>query len=384
LAGRKIYIHLTSGKTYPNIWSMILGQSTISRKSTAINYTREFNHILNNETRKEAPNQFSPEGLMEHLSMTPHSHFILDEAAGLLKSMKKKTYLIDLRDLLCTLYDCQGVSRKLRTSRTGVPTSFNVLNPFISMICGTTPGNIERYSDYEDMASGYLLRFLYFYPRYKRDYKPITEISRENVKEKNHIAVRLTEIDNTIKKLNNPLNFILSEEARKYFTEWNRKMDNKAGEHSDDIIQSGIGRLEIYALKLAILYEIGEEKFSANIKNLQVQSVEIFKPVPMTYPISINTIREACRNIEEYFLPMLERVAELVQAADETNKQQRVVNAIKKSGGKITRSKLINATRINTKDLKDVIDSLIESEEIEEKVVKTSTKDMLCYCMKRQ
>lgn len=165
-AQRNAVIRLNTGDIYPNIWCFLLGASSISRKSTSIKLLKRI--VQNPETEKhQLPKSFSPETLVEYLDETSKGYYINVEAAGFLKSFKKR-YMEDVLDMLCDLYDGDSFSRRL-TVKKSQKMSFNVPKPYITKILATTPENFECSCNQDYFTYGLFYRFLWFYPNYSRD-----------------------------------------------------------------------------------------------------------------------------------------------------------------------------------------------------------------------
>jgi hypothetical protein len=88
------------------------------------------------------------------------------------------------------------------------------------------------------------------------------------------------------------------------------------------------------------------------------------------YPITIKTITEACKEIDEYFIPMLDRVSSLVESGDNQNHQQKIINILKRNNGTLTRSMLSKLTRLGRKEMDNSLEVLEnDSEEIKTRII---------------
>lgn len=365
---RKAVLYTRQTTVYPNIWIYILAQSTIGRKTTVINQIYDFSHILHRSGRVELPKQFSPESLVEILSESSHGYFINDESAGLMKSMQKKSYMADARDIFCGLYENRGFSRKLRTKKAGDKSEFIVTDPYVTKLYATTPSNISRYADYDDFASGWLIRFLYYYPNYEKPYMGLTEATNEDFQKKNKLTQDISQLEEFFAKLSEPVRFIFSENANIFFTEWCKNLETQMSNMDDDILQAAAGRLEIYAIKLAMIYEIAKNDFIDNFKELEglMGKIDSWDGMDFKYPISLPVIQEACREIDEYFLPMAKRVSQLIEEGDLRNDQVSIINVLKRKGGQASRTEVARMTHLSAKQLREAIDALVnDSDQIE-------------------
>ena len=164
---RNLVLKLSQDDLYPNIWAMNLGKSTVSRKSAAIGKFSRFAGDL--FPLAALPQSYSPEGLLEELTEKPRGYLVKDEAAAMIEAMEKN-YMLEMRDIYCILYDCKGYRRKLRTSQRNKQSEFGAKDPFINLLCATTPEAFSRYTTLNDLISGWLVRFIYAFPNYKAIY----------------------------------------------------------------------------------------------------------------------------------------------------------------------------------------------------------------------
>ena len=159
-ADRQILISMRHGDIYPNIWIFPIGDSTVSRKTTAHKLCKL---ILNSKyPRRSLPSSFSPEALMDAISSTPRCFYLKDEAGSLLASLCKD-YMAETRDFLAEIYECGDYYRKLKKSEC------QITDPYITQYLMTTPDNLKEYTTPLDLTSGWLLRYMWMYPNYPKE-----------------------------------------------------------------------------------------------------------------------------------------------------------------------------------------------------------------------
>lgn len=167
-----------------NLWLMVLGGTTLSRKSTVRGMMLKTLRLISDDVFDyEAGSNVTPEGLGDFLRERPGwtSLYHRDEVHGLNTEMKEKTYLSGLQELMTELYDGQ-VPGKLRAGATngsknqakGAGTNFCMY------LTGATQSVINTYT-MDDFASGHLARFLYVYaePREMTDARLYIEQAEE-------------------------------------------------------------------------------------------------------------------------------------------------------------------------------------------------------------
>lgn len=80
--------------------------------------------------------------------------------------------------------------------------------------------------------------------------------------------------------------------------------------------------------------------------------------------VSLEHIYEACRQVDEYFLPVGKIVAEEVAREETNNLQNKILGTLKRAGGRVNRRDLLKALHARLTDVESAIGALCESEEI--------------------
>jgi len=356
---RQIYVELTQGCVYPNLWFMIIGDSTISRKTTAMQLgkgviKRVFDRDIWATDNFFYPQDFSPEAFIELMSKEPHGAWWLDECAGFL-ALADRTYMSGIKDLLSNLYECGDHHRKLRTKRKSTEqTEFNIVDSYLTILFATTPDRFSENTNVIDLTSGWLVRFLYLFPRYKKRWRPFTEADENANDDLNILISKLDKIQQKI-QAHGERRIKFESDAIAIFQEWQKTREDSAAERQDSIELAILGRLEIYALKLAIVFAVSQHKF---LKEKELK-------------ISVELIEEAIRLIETYFEVYERDIIELAMQDEQTNLQEKIIATLKRLGGQCTRRVLLQRLHRTLKDVGEALDALEESGEI--KVGKTDT-----------
>jgi hypothetical protein len=347
VVNRNAVIKLRQGPVYPNMWVNLLGLSSLARKSTAIDKTDLTIAAANVDPSCKMPDEFSPEAMIEMLDRQPRAYMIKDESAGLLAVMKKD-YMRGLKDALMQLYDGKDINRELRTSRRKTDkTSFQVRNPYLCIMLATTPGSFAANTELLDVISGWMPRFMHFYPNHTKDrWLPLEEGVPENDLLSAGCQARLIKIKSEFYDLAEPRVMHLSDKASTYFVAWQKTREGELVEAKDDRKAQFYSRLAVYALKMSMLFTIGRADYENGME------------------ISLDHMQEACRLVDVYFMPMAMAVADLVGKTADKNQLDRVVAVLTTRGGKITKKELMRATHLKKKDMDECLDSLEESGEI--------------------
>src|SRR4029077_18680735 len=115
LCATSIKLKTSYGDMVPNLWGIILGDSTLSRKTTAMRMATDFIAELDRDIVLATDG--SAEGLLSGLSQRPNrtSIFLKDEISGFFDSINRKDYLAGMPETLTALYDVpQFFTRRLR------------------------------------------------------------------------------------------------------------------------------------------------------------------------------------------------------------------------------------------------------------------------------
>lgn len=140
----------------PNLWFMLLGDTTIVRKSTAMDMAIDLLKDVDSEIGMT--NDASLEGLYAALSLRPKetSLFVRDEFSGMLEMMQKKEYYAGMIEQLTKLYDGRDIKRQLARS------VIDIRSPIFIMFTGGIRSRIMQAMTRSWIDSGFLPRFLFF------------------------------------------------------------------------------------------------------------------------------------------------------------------------------------------------------------------------------
>ena len=161
--GDEGFIDANFGKVYLNLWSLTLGETTTSKKTTIWKLADEI-LVSYKDTVGDYPvigNDFSPEALNTVLGERDGkvSMFVRDEIQGWFVETMAKNYLSGIKDFLTDLYN--GTVRKsLRQNKAAGQTKDNVRTVFNIYGMGTED-NVTAVLKKEDFTSGFMMRWLY-------------------------------------------------------------------------------------------------------------------------------------------------------------------------------------------------------------------------------
>lgn len=154
LAG-SVRLPTSYGTIVPNIWFMILADTTLTRKTTSMDIAMELIEEVDDDIVMATDG--SIEGLLTALSTRAGrpSVFLRDEFSGLLDSMVKKDYMAGMPELLAKLYDGKMQKRILRKE------IIEVRDPRLILFTGGIKQKIMGLLSFEHVSSGFMPRFVF-------------------------------------------------------------------------------------------------------------------------------------------------------------------------------------------------------------------------------
>jgi hypothetical protein len=372
------------GDIYSNLWTINLGQSSYSRKSTSMKPAKLIAGA--NGLFQAIPQTFSPEALIETLSESPggdgmtgdirvksHGYHLKDECAQVLNAINNKPYMADMRELFCQLFDCESITRKLRTGKKNVQTDFHVKDPYLTLLWSTTPESFLNNVTALDALSGFLLRFIFVFPQYEKVIKPIKLGSRANMAGIDALGTAFNEIAGEISK-HSIIDMIPSDEGLGRFNDWYLTRQQLYASNGSEyrIHQSILDRMAIVSLKLAILLSIGDpeclDQLKANMVSWNAKPADVQNNchLPGCIAIPDQYIDEALGTVENYLFPVAVELLTQAETAAEQNIQVKLLQALRQAPGcRMPWVSLRRKYHLTRKIFEDAIDGLQDSEEIE-------------------
>jgi hypothetical protein len=336
----------------------INGKSSLARKSTVVEKSEAMLcQVLPRILSALVPTEFSPEAFTEHLSDHNHAPWIRDEAAGVL-SVMKRDYMRGFKDSLMQLFDCKPFYRKLRTSqRKGTKTEFRVDDPYLNVLFATTDASLGANTEQNDTLSGFMARFIFFFPQGKKTkWLPLEEGTAANSIFEGVVRDQLTAIAARMAELPECTAMHFSPDAGRYYTEWQRVREDEWTASNDGNAMQIYSRLAPMVTKLGMLFELGSPDFD------------------VSSPIRLEFIKEACQLVDSYFMPTARAVYDLVGANAEKNVIDRTIAYLKKHSGKASKKEIMRDVKIKSADFHEFLDTMIESGVVETKTVKRGGK----------
>jgi hypothetical protein len=152
--GRETVHLIQPAEVHLNLFLCIVGESTISRKSTSQSLGKKVYPM-----ERSIPEEMSPEQFLVELSETPEAIQWIGEFTGLLKGVSGKGYMARFVELYNDLHSCEPYHRKLRDKK-NVRSDFRIDEPYLSLNSTVTPKMLKRFLTEELAEGGFLARWL--------------------------------------------------------------------------------------------------------------------------------------------------------------------------------------------------------------------------------
>lgn len=379
VAARRVHIHLTTGWTYPNLWTLSLGQSSTSKKSTAVSIAKDVYNTARRHTETiplMLPAETSPQGLVSTIAtrttytlkdgktkvvenplMFPAQRpFWRDEWSGFVEGLKRG-WAETLKTILMVMHDCDdSYVRTLRSEQ------IELENIYLPINSSTTPEGLADLTVHpRDYVSGWMPRFLITHPTYQKNTKYVGEFTDGMNMQKDEIVKHLVKIDALIGFDSRRIR--LADAALVHWNEWVDQNQQKLTAGDDNELAASLfARLATYALKIATL---------VHISNLRLDSV--FNNV-----VSGDAISYTIQLVDEFYYPDALEFAELCRITDDRNNVDKV-EAIIKRYSPVAHSTALKNSHLRSADFKDAIATLEEREDIRVDIIEGMTKPIITY-----
>lgn len=246
-------VHLIQPKPlHHNLFTCLVGESTITRKSTSQSLAKEIYPI-----ERSLPEESSPEKLVENLSEQPEAVQWGGEFSGLLKGINNGGYMTRFAELYNDLYDCPA-----RYRRSLMSGDYEIDNCYLSLSSTVTPGVLKKYVSEEMATGGFLPRWMFVHgqgdPQPRRWLQPSVLRFKDWV---SFIVERMIEIDMT------EMSFVFDEDALNLYNSIEQRELKKnqplpfVGRYLDNVIKT--------ADILAVSDLIGYEHYEGSLPEIQ-------------------------------------------------------------------------------------------------------------------
>jgi hypothetical protein len=267
------------GKMGLNLWFMVLGETTLTRKSTSRNLMlrmiREFEKYSGYQI--DIGSDATPEGVTAILAERDGKTSLLhrDEVQGMFKDFINKTYMASAAERFTELYD--GHVPVVIRSGKGKSQTERATTNFVMFLMGIT-SKVADVLTTEYFRSGFLARFIYVTADTPERTKSSEDIQQADEFE---VVVRDSVMDTLVKGLYNSLVFWqkkgqpsprpvrLSAPSLERFNQFKWEMGNIAENHpNSESIEPSRQRLALSVWKCAILLAMHEQKDEVELRHM--------------------------------------------------------------------------------------------------------------------
>lgn len=143
------------GMVLPNLWFMILADTTLTRKTTAMDMAMDIVTEIDSDAIMATDG--SIEGLMGSIALRPNrpSVFLRDEFSGLLEMITKRDYYAGMLETFTKLYDGKMQKRVLRKE------IIEIRDPVLIFFAGGIKERIYQLLSFDHINSGFIPRFCF-------------------------------------------------------------------------------------------------------------------------------------------------------------------------------------------------------------------------------
>ena len=267
------------GKMGLNLWFMVLGETTLTRKSTSrqlmLRVVREYEKFGGYQI--DIGSDATPEGVTQILSERHKKTSLLhrDEVQGMFKDFMNKTYMASAAERFTELYDGQVpvVIRSSKEKRQSERADTN----FIMYLMGIT-SKVADVLTTEYFRSGFLARFIYVTADAPERSRELEDIQQADEYE---VAVKDSVLDGMVKKLfgavtywqkkgaPSPRPIRLSQASLDRFNQFKWEMGNFAESHHErESIEPSRQRLALSVWKAAILLAMYDKSDEVKLQHM--------------------------------------------------------------------------------------------------------------------
>lgn len=344
----------------PNLWIVLLGPTTIYRKTTSLRIARKM--LVSVDPDFLVATDFSPQALISEFGDRAGRSSVLfrDEVSGFFKSLIRHDFMAGTKELLIKLFDGDDFKRKLRKEE------INVKDPYFVWVCGAVTEKLLDSVTEEDIFSGLMIRFLFVNPESRGPIRPLAYESGLVDWEREDLTAILKA---TQRRLNTqwtlsmgpaliigeaPYYFVMDDTALRRFNKFVRVLETDfSGDPVVERINSRIGPL---ALKLMVLFAIDSwDRVRVALNTIWVGEDVLLKALFWAEHFRMHAVRTLVG----------------VGRTQRERLSTRFVNYVGKNPG-IRRGKLMRRFKLTAKEMSALRDTLRERELI--RVEKSVTK----------
>jgi hypothetical protein len=361
-AGSSAFMHWGDERLLANTYLCLVGPQSIPRKSTAVRVSRRVTEdaIAGPPDAKGEPTCISisetgsDEAIMEEIAAKPAGVMWWSELSGALAQSQKR-YSGGLKQLLAELFDAAGQTRTHKLRDEGK--TIRIGNPCPHILAATTVAWLSQQVGEWDLYGGFLSRFCYVFGERKSKSLPLRPDHDQPRRDALVTALRRIPREATLQTAA-PLR--LGRDAEAGYCRFYDEFEERPELRASDAVASFASRLTTYALKLAMLYELGFNPASREVSAEAWAHARAF--VDLCYAGALRILEETDRGGD----PDVNRVVRILRGVGARD---------------ISRRDLMRKTKLRKDRFEPIITTLEESGLVRSWTAKTGGRDarMLRY-----
>jgi hypothetical protein len=327
------HIHLPFGgdRLNPNLWALILGPSSLFRKSSTLSKAKKtLGGLYESGQSPLLPDEFSREALLKRLSERAQGLLVYSEFSGAL-AIFGRDYMAGTRELLTDLYDSPESYQRVVGQQT-----WTLNNVCLSVLAASqTDWFLEKLKS-GDVRGGFLARFTYW-PAFEKTRFIAVPPEPDRV-----LMVKVLTGLNRVRGIHGAVELAPAEKAE--YSRWVESHErelNKSTHLSE--LSPFWSRLSVTALKLAMLLQVSSNS------DLVISREALASALSLT-----DFLKASLRHLfaEEFaFTPQMQN-------------RQKILRLVRKSPDGISRRDLMRAASLLARDFDAVVSTLIQEERI--------------------
>lgn len=346
-----------------NLYVLLLGNTTSSRKSTAIGLARA--GILEGVLEDSIlPDRLTPEAFVERVGKRQGKActWVIDEFGGVLADIHHRSFMQALREILLTVYGGSDYRYARRTKR-GAGGEMKedeavIRKPNLSVLAGCTPA-IFRTLQRGDIEDGLLPRFAIVYPNRKPPRKPIWQAPENAESERRELTRWLADV-NGYNEQKPPIEF--APDALRTLDAFGADVEDYATRHVDSVSTVMFQRLPPMAIKVAMLTALGRPLALPEPGSFEVDER---KPLQETMPVRVtNEDAEIAVAVLDRWRTYATYFADGIQADPFQGKVVTFLRRLAEMGGRAMRRDLARALHYDKRTMDGILETLLERGEI--------------------
>jgi hypothetical protein len=365
-------------KIHLNIWAVIIGKSSIMRKTTALNTVKEDlqrietqnykiykndltkwkNDFEKNKSIKEFfdepkperkyvlfPNDSTIESLSEILSKSQRGLLAHSEFGSFLAQLNRG-YSGDSKQFLTTIFD---IPESYEVSRATKENTY-LESPYLSIIGASTIDWVKENSTDADLRTGFFARMIFSIRNIPdKPFIPILKLSEITKQSENAIDTRalyqyLIDIDREIE-------LDIEVKARERHIKYDFESYKELLQTENENEMSFKARLLIYSLKFAGIIAITDKRQF----------------------VTINDIEDSIQLTEYYKKNVVQLLNAELSQDDFSRSEDKILKLIESNNNLISRTDLLNKSNQKAKGLDEIISNLIQKEKVKEIIKQNET-----------